>query len=263
METREQAVIQNRFLLSLSRLSPSTRANYARVIERFRKYAPSKIEQIGREHIESYLLTLQSKQYRATTLNLHLTSLKVFFSWLENEYGIENIAKKVKYFQTIPPRRRILNKKEYIKLIESTDGYVKDCLVFLANSGLRATEFVTLKPENIGEQFIEVVGKGRKFRRIPLNQTLHSVLKSNPHLNFIKSKDRTWVNRLCIRAAKAAGIPKFSPHSLRRYFATQLYHQGVSLLIISRLLGHSSIQTTEIYLGLSDAELLGSTNCLD
>ena len=54
-----------------------------------------------------------------------------------------------------------------------------------------------------------------------------------------------------------------SPHILRRFFATSLLQAGVSLLIIQKCLGHVSIQTTEIYLGLSSSFLLGCTDCLD
>lgn len=69
---------------------------------------------------------------------------------------------------------------------------------------------------------------------------------------------------LCRRISKNASIIRFGSHALRHYFATQLIRKGVSIYKVSRLLGHSSVQTTEsIYIHLLPLDLLGTTDVLD
>jgi site-specific recombinase XerD len=80
--------------------------------------------------------------------------------------------------------------------------------------------------------------------------------------NFYFPKNGKSIYRLCDIAGKRAGI-HLAPHMLRRFFASTLIESGVSLLIISKLLGHASVQTTECYLKLDAAFLNGATNALD
>ena len=253
----------NGFLLHICRFSPSTQTTYGRALKRFIDgYAPKYVNQITAEHIEQFILTLR-KTCLGSTCNLYLAVIKSWFDWLEATHEIRNVAKRVDRLKTLPPYQRILSQQEYRAVVKATSGHVRDCIVFLACTGLRASEFLSLKPENIGSQFITIIGKGQKQRSIPINSTVKAILKSNPTLKFLKSTNRVWLWRLCCRAAKLAKIPRFSPHSLRHYFATQLHHNGVPIDVIAKLLGHSNpLVTTQIYLHWQDKELLGVTDCL-
>lgn len=250
------------FLLHLYRFSPSTQSTYGGVIQRFVDSAPRYIDQISAEHIERFLFSCRKTRI-ASTCNLYLVAIKSWFTWMEENYNVPNITKRVRRLKTLLPHQRILTKEEYSKIIEITDGYMRDCIQILAMTGLRASEFLSLQPENIDCQFLTIIGKGQKQRSIPLNTIVLNILKANPHLNFIKSRNRKWLYRLCCRAAKIADIPHFSPHSLRHYFATQLHRNKVPIEIIGKLLGHSSpLVTTMIYLHWQDSDLAGVTDVL-
>lgn len=251
------------WMFHLSRFAPATQTAYGRVLRRFLKFAPPEVAQITVETIEQFILTFR-KSRSARTCNFYLMVLRSWYSWLNLNYGVDNVARRVQRLRTLPPHQRHLEPKEYQQIVKSTTGHVRDCIVFLGNTGLRRAEFMSLAPENINGQFLDIIGKGQKFRRIPVNSTVQAILTRSPNLNFIKSKKRSvkWLNRLCLEAAKTAGVEPFSPHSLRRRFATELYNNGVKIAIISKLLGHSSIQTTEIYLNVSESDLIGATDCL-
>jgi len=248
----------DKFLTSFTR---NTQKMYGWVLGDFLKTAPQYVHQITVEHIESYLLSLNCA---ARTANLRLSVLRSFYNYLEIRYDIPNIARKVRPLSAPPSRQRVLSKAEYLKVLAVTESHVKDCIVFLANSGLRNSEFLTLRPEDITKNFIYVVGKGNKRRAVPINKTIKQILKHNPHLNFLKSDNRVWLWRLCNRAAKLADIPHFSPHSLRHYFATELHRKRVPIDVISKILGHASTTITEtVYIHWQDDELVGATDCLD
>jgi len=253
----------NGFLLHLCRFSPNTYIAYNSVLKRFVGCAPCHIRQITSEHIERFVLNSRVK-YSASTRNFRLAVLQSLFAWLELNYDVRNVAKRVSRLKTLPPVQRILSREEYLKVVESTSGEIRDVIQLIAMTGIRASEFLAIRPENISDGFLTIVGKGQKQRTIPLNETALAILKANPHLNFLKSRGRKWLFRLCRQAALAAKIPKFSPHSLRHYFATELHvRHKRPIELVSKLLGHSSpVVTNQVYIHWQDEDLVGVTDCL-
>ena len=145
----------------------------------------------------------------------------------------------------------------------------------LFSCGLRVTELVTLRKSNIfeEEQFVRIMGKGRKERLVPISErALHELHNWYIDRNQLKIKpgeeDYVFLNRrgahltrtmiliMLKRQAEEAGIKKLiSPHTLRHSFATALLEGGADLRVIQALLGHESIGTTEIYTHLSNQSL--------
>jgi len=129
-------------------------------------------------------------------------------------------------------------------------------------------------PENIeayllqlqlSQDVLRIVGKGRRNRSVPLNDTVKEIMIRNPNLEMIRHRNRIWVFRLCHEASRLLGlIPPFSPHSCRHYFSNELYHRGVPVATISKLLGHADSSITEnVYLNWSEESLNGVTDILD
>lgn len=119
-------------------------------------------------------------------------------------------------------------------------------------------EFFVQRPDIRGI-FLAKTKKGRA-------QQLANLRYSRTHKKAVKNTgraDRRRLGRICFDVAKATSIEKFGPHALRRYFATTLFAKGMDVSRISKLLGHSSIKTTEkIYVHFRDSFLDGSTECL-
>ena len=196
-----------------------------------------------------------------STINNHRASIKSFCRYLFEVYDIPNATQKIRKFKEDMPNQPFINNGEYLKILVAATQRESDIIKMLANTGLRCSELAGLRPENISPNLssLRICGKGSKIRTIPCNQTVREII-SRRGINF--PKNRKTIYNACHCAGLRAKI-HIAPHMLRRYFATQLLNKGVSLLIISRLLGHSNIQTTEIYLKLDASFLEGSTDVLD
>ena len=156
------------------------------------------------------------------------------------------------------PYQPFISKEQYEKILASATQRQSDIIKMLANTGLRCSELCGLENISPNLSSLRICGKGSKIRTIPCNQTTKEILSRT--MNF--PKNRKSIYNICRQAGKKSGF-HLAPHMLRRFFATSLLNKGVSLLIISRLLGHASIQTTEIYLKLDSSYLSGATDVLD
>ena len=137
-----------KFICHLGLYSPSTQKVYDRAITRFLAFAPDKIRDTKVEHIEQFILHL-ARTNKPSTCNLYLSAVKSFYDWLEINQGVVNIARRVKRLPSLPPKQRILKEEEYQAVIDSTEGHIRDCIQFLGCTGLRASEFLSLEPQNI------------------------------------------------------------------------------------------------------------------
>ncbi|MFC7442535.1 tyrosine-type recombinase/integrase [Laceyella putida] len=142
-------------------------------------------------------------------------------------------------------------------------------LIFL-NTGLRVSELVGLDTTSIQEQKetvrIVVLGKGNKERMLKLNNTATSALKDylavrptpapGHELALFLNRDggrisRVSINKIINKYVQEAGLPpkakNISPHKLRHTLATLLLSNGANIRVVQEILGHSSINTTQIY----------------
>ncbi|MBW6516028.1 MAG: tyrosine recombinase [Candidatus Cloacimonetes bacterium] len=202
------------------------------------------------------------------------SSLKSFFSFLINEdekitFDPMNIP-SVRYKQHIPD---ILSVDEMLHLLDSIplekplDVRNKAMLELMYATGIRISEMLNLTINDIfwDEEILRVFGKGRKERIIPIAsksldfvkhyyQAIHPLLTSKKptmilFLNYSGNKlSRMGFWKILQHLSRNAGIRKaISPHTIRHSFATHLLEAGANLRIVQTLLGHTSINTTQIY----------------
>jgi site-specific recombinase XerD len=167
------------------------------------------------------------------------------------------------------------------KIICSTNN-LKHRLILMTtySAGLRVSETINLKPENIDSQTmtIKVKGKGKKERYTLLSKTLLGELRSyyrqyhpNTYLfpsSFKKNKNQPLsyesIRKIYENARKKADVKKGSGvHTLRHSFATHLLEAGFDIRKIQVLMGHTSLSTTMIYLHVSRKTLSKIPSPLD
>lgn len=157
----------------------------------------------------------------------------------------------------------LLNAPDCSVAIELRD---KAMLEVLYATGLRVTELVSLRMEQLGLQqgVIRVTGKGNKERLVPLGEEAiewllsymkgarGSLLKNDSDIVFPSNRGvmmtrQTFWHRIKFYAKKAHIQTHLSPHTLRHAFATHLLNHGADLRVVQMLLGHSDLSTTQIY----------------
>lgn len=149
-------------------------------------------------------------------------------------------------------------------------------LEVMYRGGLRVEEACSLAPEDIflNEGWIYVqLGKGEKDRNVPVPEEtlvwLGRWMDARPGGEYFFTThkggklDQSYVRRMVYRYSRQAGVylldgkkrKPISPHTLRHCFATELIEEGFTLAEVQRLLGHSSINTTSVYLHVRPIEL--------
>jgi integrase len=220
--------------------SPATCSHYFNTINQINKYCPDHL--LDRATLEQYLNDLLIKNSRRTH-NSNLTVFRSFGRWYHSQLNVQNFSLDVSFIKEDPPNRRILSDDEYELILKSVHGIQLDIILFLSNTGLRKTEFRTLKWVNISQdsKFITIVGKGRKRRVIPLNQTCKEILQrykrdTNPPEFTQRYKGRNGLTQFCEKLAKRIGIPSFGTHTFRHLFASRLINAGIPIPQVSQIL---------------------------
>lgn len=207
----------------------------------------------------------EENNYLSSTANNYLISINLFLRFI----GLENLKVKLFKSQQKSKSKEYINYTDYHRLLRISERYGYDkinmIMQVLAETGIRIDELKYFTIENLKESLI-VKNKGKK-RTIILSKKLIRKLKMYCKNNGIKTgvifpgKKNGIVHSSTIRKSlkKIAGLSKVKlekvhPHSFRHYFAVQFYETYKDLPTLSYLLGHSSIETTKIYLELSDKE---------
>lgn len=255
--------------LKLRGFSPLTVRNYSFFVEKFLQKTNKKEDEISQEDAKAYLAGIFDSKSK-NTIMLATASLKFFFKEiLKKDFADVKMPKKD---NKLP---EVLTKEEVKKLIESADNEKSRLIIsLLYSSGLRVSELVNLKVEdlNLRERTGWVrKGKGAKDRIFMISENLakeiEEYLKGKNH-SFIFSKDKPLTTRNIQKIIKGtkirAGITKkVTPHTLRHSFATHLLEQGTDIRVIQTMLGHSSLNTTQVYTHVSSEQLKKITNPLD
>ena len=239
------------------------------------------VTQINSSVMEQHIASLH-QQYLPKTAKRKIATLKAFFHYLEYREVIAlnpfnriqiHFREPVKLPKTIPlPTLELLLATIYAQCTAATSLYrqrnaLRDATVaeLLFSSGMRISELRTLRPDdiNLSDGTILIHGKGSKERRIQLGSKaviallnkyytdFHSQILCCQHFfanqNGTPLSDqsvRRMINKYCTLAAIEIHI---TPHMFRHTFATSLLEADVDIRYIQEMLGHSSINITEIY----------------
>jgi integrase len=199
----------------------------------------------------------------------YVGELKRFMAW----YG-EGINLKAKLPKSLPTYHEDKDVESLLKVAELKKTHKKmitrDLLLVELDwrTGLRRSELANLEAMDIKSDFLIVRrGKGQKDRLIPLAPTmaekLHSFIKGMKPNEKIFKLNPTSLGMKIKDLAKRAGLENFHTHSLRHKFATDLLEKGADIRVVQQLMGHESLNTTQVYLAITDKRLRDAVNLLD
>ena len=230
--------------------------------------------------IEEYITELH-KKYKQKTVKRKIASIKAFYRYLEEEERLEGsnpftkIRVKFKEIESLPriiPRNDIERLLNYMYDVMKQSGQevtiYRDLSViemFFA-TGARVYEISNLKIQDIDldNGIIKLFGKGSKERYVQIgSQEVLQLMKEYYRLNqqeidksgffFVNRQGKRFseqsIRRMIRKYSCQAGISiHITPHMFRHSVATYLLEEGVDIMYIQKILGHSSIKTTQIYL---------------
>lgn len=230
--------------------------------------------------LREWLAHAVSEGKSRSTLARRTAAVRAFSTWAAREgYLKTDVAQRLatpKVGKHLPTVMSPSAAQELMGNVVSADEihFLRDSamLEFLYATGARVAELVGL---NIGDidvsrRTARVTGKGNKQRVVPFGDAAHDALCAwlqigRPQLAgdteavFVGTRggriDPRQVRRVVERAAQVTGTPGLTPHGLRHSAATHLLEGGADLRIVQELLGHSSLQTTQVYTHVSAQRL--------
>ena len=248
---------------------PSTIQKYLRDLERFRRYA-GEGQAVTKELVIRYKQELL-RRYALSTANGNLASLNGFFrrmGW--NDCTVKPYRSQHAAFRS---QDRDLEKEEYLRLLAAAEarGDERLCLLMqtICSTGIRISELPYITVEALRDRRARVSLKG-KTRIVILPGTLCRELLGYARRREIRTGsvfvtrngrplDRSNVFRAMKGLCEAADVDpcKVFPHNFRHLFACTYYQQERDIARLADILGHSSIDTTRIYLAKSSGEQEG------
>ena len=244
------------------------------------------VEDISIDDLSNFVIFLSLNGLKTTSIRRKLSTIKSFYSFLEEENLASNIVDEDVSVQKIAKNLpKFLTKNEIQKLLNATkkgdeeDAFAYAVLNLLFSSGIRVSELVNLKLKNfkIEEKLLMVTGKGIKDRYVPLRD--EAIYAINDYLKKVRNliprplidKEILFLNKngrkynrnsiyyLVRKYASIANIQKeISPHVLRHTFATVLINNGASVRHVQEMLGHKNVSTTEIYTHVDTNRILST-----
>jgi site-specific recombinase XerD len=262
--------------LRIRNYSPRTVECYVSMMARFTREFGKPPGQLGPAEIRTFQVRLIEKKVSWTQFNQAVCAMRFFYRvTLPRDFAVEHIPfakvkRKLPTVLSVDEVRRLLSAPTNIKH--------RAVLSLIYATGVRLNEATHLRVSDIdGERMTVHVrcGKGGKPRMVPMSPALRDLLRAywreqhpRDYLFPGEHPDRplheSSVQHACTKARLIARIDKpASVHTLRHSYATHLLELGVDLRTIQKLLGHSSLSTTAVYMHVSGRLLDAANKAVD
>lgn len=260
------------YLTSIRKYPDNTVNSYLSDITIFKEYLSSlKINylKVDKDIIREYLKVLGNSNYKSSSINRILSSLKNYYEYLEYKHLIEyNPLKDLNRPKKEKRLPNFINNNDYEEIIkkslERTDFIGRRntlLLELLYSSGIRISEALNIKIKdiNMGDKSIRILGKGSKMRIVYFGEYAKEYLEEylkvrNGSLEYLfLNKNNTLLTRrgaeyIISNLVKTSLLKKkVTPHTFRHSYATEMLNNGADIRSVQELLGHSSLSTTGIY----------------
>lgn len=270
--------MHNKFLDYLEfekRYSPHTITSYKRDIEDFLEFhlkteSSDDLTKVDKKMIRNFIVQLSEKDISKRTINRKLSSLRGFYQFLlkigEIEISPLETISSLKFYaeKQIPMSQDEMRTLE-TDVLSKDDDILRKCIVeVLYQTGIRKAELcnLTIDAVDLEENQLKITGKGNKQRIIPIAKELSELLVSylavrDPleefeNLFFINKKGKKLTEKFVYVVVNkylslVTSKEKTSPHILRHSFATHILDNGAEISKVKKILGHTSLASTQVY----------------
>jgi len=272
---------------ALTDVSPATVEAYTRDVDSFIAWAEraglAGPEQVTRLVLRRYLAYLNTRRYARRTVARKASALRRYFGWLRRT-GTIAVDPSLRLSAPAGESRlpRVLGTGEMRAMLDAPPSAtgsdpaavrLRDdaVLELLYGSGLRVGELCGLRPGDVDlrQRLVTVWGKGSRQRRVPMSRPAVAALdawtsrgraalataQSPADALFLNRRGHALSPRDVRRILDRRSARPTHPHALRHSFATHLLDGGADLRVVQELLGHASLQTTQVYTHVSNQRL--------
>jgi integrase len=212
------------------------------------------VSSVTKHVIDRYKLDAQP-ELKPSTINTYLININAAMAYAEKQ-GIITDFKPFRKLKVGKRQRRVIIPNDLDKLMAAANPNMQRIIQVALWTGARRTELINMRYEHKTGGMIRIIGKGDKERVVPLVREAKKILSQQD----IGRVFPNWSHPVALstafgRLARKAGV-KARLHDLRHTAATNMLAKGVMLSVVQRILGHSSISTTQIYADVLEDTLM-------
>ena len=270
------------YLVSEKRFSEHTVTAYKKDLNQFVDFAMidslSSLQEVNHQLVRGWIVHLIENKTSNRSVNRKLSTLRTFFKWLVKNNLIEVDpmlkVKGPKSEKKLPSfaKQSEMNSEVAQNYFSTDFDGTRDLLMVetFYQTGMRLSELINLKDNDISSTSIKVLGKRNKERIIPISKTLSELIESyraykrelypNETYFFVSNKGNKLYPKFVYRKINSylgsvTNLDIKSPHVLRHTFATHMLNNGAGLEVLKDILGHASLSATQVYTHNSFAQL--------
>lgn len=232
------------------------------------------LKTINRYDLENWVRCIKDKD-EASTVNRKITAIQGFYKWLNKEHGYSNISNDLARPKIMKVQKVALTDNQVDSIIISSSNNIKykTLILFGSDAGTRINEPLKLKLSDINFETgtMRILDeKTHRIRLVPMSEDLKESLMQYVEeykitdgklFNMTKNGVRKGLKKIFEDAGVVWGENKgFTYHSFKHYFVTSADRNGISLKVISELVGTSTKVLEEIYLHPSDDDKMNAIN---
>jgi integrase/recombinase XerC len=256
------------------RFSEHTCLAYKKDLEQFIDFSAitklEELKEITAPLIRGWMVDLLENTYTKRSVNRKLSSLRTYFKWLrKNELIDTNPMQRItgpKSEKRLPSfvSAKDLTLEKLTPLFKDDFEGVRDRLMLemFYQTGMRLSELIGIKEQDVEPKHIRVLGKRNKERLIPISHELYQSVVSYKKcrneqgvkgdflfllINGNKLYPKLVYRKIYTYLGEITSLEKRSPHILRHTFATHMLNNGAGLETLKDILGHANLSATQVY----------------